>query len=214
LCKGIEYLQGVPGFYGSLSGKNTLEAGCGDGWISLRFAKSGANVWACDISPRTVQLAKRYAEAAQLDVHFETMICEEMSYPDGFFDNVFMHFSLHHCKIKATAKQIRRVLKPGGKAVFVEDYAYHPLLKLYRYLTPSRRTQHEHPLTKDDLSLLVSHFSSYEFEYSGLLNLFELSNNKVLGWFKPRLRQMDNLLYAHCKPLQKYSRMVIIKVTK
>lgn len=214
LCAGIDYLKSVPDFFGDISRKKVLEMGCGDGWISLRLAKSGVDVWACDISPKMIQLAKRYAEAADLNIEFDTMVCEEMSYGDDFFDLVFMHFALHHCDIDATARQIRRVLKPGGKAVLVEDYAYHPLLRLYRLLTPARRTKHERPLTRSDLSTFVSEFSSCVVEHSGLLNIFETSRNKHVRLLLPLLRSLDGALLENITFLRKYSRIVIIKAVK
>jgi len=214
LCNGIDYLRTAPGFFGDLSGKKVLEMGCGNGWISLRFAKSGARVWACDISPKTIQLAKHLAETAHLDVAFETMICEEMTYEDNFFDFVFMHMALHHCDIVATAEQIHRVLKPGGKAILIEDYAYHPIMRLYRALTPNKHTENETPLTVEDTLAIASDFSSHTIEYSGLLNIFETSENKIVSPFKLALRRTDDFLYRHFGFIQRYSRIVIIKAIK
>jgi len=214
LCEGIHYLRSVPDFYGNISGKRILEMGCGNGWVSLRFARSGADVWACDISPKMIELARRYAEAAHLDVTFETMVCEEMTYEDSFFDFVFMHMALHHCDIAATARQIRRVLKPGGKVVIVEDYAYHPVMRVYRALTPRKHTPDEHPLTDKDISLLVSSFSLRELEYSGLLNIFETSNNKLIRSVKPVLRWVDELLLDNLPFLRKMARLVVLEVVK
>lgn len=214
LCETIDYLRSIPPFFGDLSGKRVLDVGCGDGWISLRLAKSGARVWACDISPKIVELAGRYAEAAGLEVTFESMICEEMTYDDDFFDMVIMHFALHHCDIEATARQINRVLKPGGKAALMEDYAYHPLFRLYRALTPGRHSEFERPLTEEDISLFTSFFSSHALEYSGLLNVFEGSNNRLVAPVRSVLRGLDSLIYEHLRFSRRYSRIVIMKTVK
>jgi SAM-dependent methyltransferase len=214
LCEGISYLRSVPSFCQDISGKKILEMGCGDGWVSLRFRKSGADVWACDISPKMIKLAERYARAADMSIEFETMICEEMTYEDDFFDFVFMHFALHHCDISATAKQIHRVLKPGGRAVLAEDYAYNPFLRLYRTLTPGEHTEHEQPLIDDDVSHFVSHFSTHSLEYSGLLDIFEGSNRIIIRPVRPILRKVDDLLYRYLGFLKRYSRIIVIKVEK
>ncbi len=214
LCEGIDYLRSAPSFFGDLSGKKALEMGCGDGWISLRLGGSGASVWACDISAKIIELAKRYAEAADLDIAFETMKCEEMTYEDDFFDIVFMHFALHHCDIAATAKQIKRVLKPGGKVILSEDYAYHPAFRIYRALTPGRHSKYERPLTDADISLFTSQFSSHSLEYSGLLNVFEGSNSRFIRPVRSALRKTDSFIYENLGFVNRYSRIVIIKAVK
>jgi len=214
LCNHIDYLRSLPDFFGDLAGKRVLELACGDGWISRNFAASGAQVWAFDLSPKMIEYAKHLADAAQLDISFEVMITEEMTYDNNFFDFAFMHMALHHCDIAETAKQIGRVLKPGGKAVIVEDYAYHPGMRLYRSLTPGKHTEDEHPLDDDELSTLVSHFSSHTFEYSGLLNILETSHSTLAGLLRPTLRLIDGFLYRHFDGLKHFSRIVIVKLSK
>lgn len=214
LCEKIDYLHSAPAFCGSLEGKRVLEIGCGNGWIALRFAKSGAHVWACDISPKMIELARRYARAASVNITYDTMICEEMTYEDNFFDFVFMHMALHHCDIAATAKQIHRVLKPGGKAIVIEDYAYHPLMRIYRAFTPNKHTSHERPLTERDVSTFVSPFSRHSVQWSGLFNVFETTGGKLLQKLKPIMRRIDAFLLAHVSPLAEYSRIVVVKVVK
>jgi len=214
LCMSIDYLRSVPDFLGDLGGKRVLELACGNGWVSRTFAKSGARVWAFDLSPKMIEYARRLAEAAGLDISFDVMVSEEMTYEDGFFDLAFMHMALHHCDIDKTARQIARVLKPGGKAAIVEDYAYHPLMKLYRAITPGKHTEDEHPLDDDELATFVSCFSSHGVEYSGLLNIFETTKNKFVRPVTPVLRRLDTFLYAHASWLQKFSRIAIVKVVK
>jgi SAM-dependent methyltransferase len=214
LSEKVDYLRSVPAFYGNLRGRNLLEMGCGNGWLSRRFAKSGANVWACDISPGMIDIGGRLAQAAGLDIVFETKICEELDYPEGFFDFLFMHMALHHCDVPATARQMHRVLKPEGKAVVVDDYAYHPIMRLYRKITPNRHTKHEHPLTESDVSIFCSTFRSCEVEYSGITNLFETSRNRFAIAIKPYLRKVDSMLCSCFTPIRKFSRIIILKATK
>lgn len=214
LCSGIHYLQSAPAFLGNLSGKRVLEMGCGNGWISLRFAQSGANVWACDISGKMIELARRYALAAGVDIRFDQLACEELAYADEFFDCVFIHMALHHCDIPATVREVRRVLKSGGKAVFVEDYAYHPLMRIYRALTPRRHTEQERPLTKNDVDYIASVFPSFSCEYYGLFSIFKYANNRWVRLLKRVLEAIDALLYMCLPPLKKYSQVIVIEIVK
>jgi 2-polyprenyl-3-methyl-5-hydroxy-6-metoxy-1,4-benzoquinol methylase len=51
---------------------SALEAGCGEGELSIRIAKSGKRTRALDISPRIVEEARRRASAAGVDVAFNS----------------------------------------------------------------------------------------------------------------------------------------------
>src|SRR3989441_7248933 len=48
---------------GDVRGLRVLDAGCGDGWLSVILAKRGATVDGFDISPRAIQCARRRAVA-------------------------------------------------------------------------------------------------------------------------------------------------------
>jgi SAM-dependent methyltransferase len=54
--------------------------------------------------------------------------------------------------------QIKRVLKPGGKAFFIEPLAYNPFIKIYRWMAKGVRTSDEQPFTWQDIALLKRHF--------------------------------------------------------
>lgn len=212
----IEYLRPVVEFFGDIRGKRALDIACGDGWISLSLAKSGARVEGFDISAKRVELAKRYAKANGLDhtLRFKTAVCEEMDYEDNYFDFAIMHAALHHCDIGKTADQIRRVLKPGGKAVLIEDYAYHPLMRFYRVLTPDKHTKFEKALTDDDLTSFVSRFSSHHYMFYGLLNIFETCNSRLIGRVRPILASIDGQLYKALPFLKRFSKLICIYVVK
>ena len=50
-------------------------------------------------------------------------------------------------RLEPALLELRRILAPGGRAVFVEPLAHNPLLRLGRALTPMARTEDEHPFT-------------------------------------------------------------------
>lgn len=54
-----------------------IEIGCGEGELSMRLARRGMTVEACDIAAEAVAEAKRRAGAAQLDIAFATRPLEQ-----------------------------------------------------------------------------------------------------------------------------------------
>jgi SAM-dependent methyltransferase len=91
-------------------------------------------------------------------------------YPDAAFDLVIGDGILHHLDLDVALGEVHRVLKPGGRAVFREPRLDNPLLKLFRRLTPSARTEDERPLDAADLRRIAdSGRWTVESQYCGLL---------------------------------------------
>jgi len=107
-----------------LRGKHLLEVGCGMGYDSLEFLRRGVRVTATDLTPTAVQLARRHFAIAGVtaeDVRTENAL--ELSFPDGTFDAVWANGVLHATGDTAHAvREIRRVLKPGGRAIISHFY--------------------------------------------------------------------------------------------
>ena len=62
------------------------------------------------------------------------------------------------------------MLRPGGRALFLEPLLDNPLLKVFRRLTPSARTDDERPLSASDLRRIAgSGRWRVESTYSGLV---------------------------------------------
>jgi ubiquinone/menaquinone biosynthesis C-methylase UbiE len=107
-------------------GESVLEVGCGTGEIALRArAHVGAsgNVMGIDPSPEMINVARRKASEAGLNIDYRTGVVEAMPYPAGSFDIVFGSLMMHHLPedLKRTGLQeIYRVLKPQGRLVIVD----------------------------------------------------------------------------------------------
>lgn len=107
-----------------LKGKHLLEAGCGMGFDSLEFIKRGVIVTATDLTPNAVQLTRRHFELEGVqaeDVRVANLL--DLPYDDDTFDAVWANGVVHHTGNAARAVQgIRRVLKPGGRAIISHFY--------------------------------------------------------------------------------------------
>jgi SAM-dependent methyltransferase len=137
-----------------LKGAVVLDYGCGSGEFSMILARRGARVFGIDISPRLIEQAR--ASAAEMGrngspPHFLAGDAQHTPFGDAMFDYVLGNGALHHLDLEKAFAEIARVLKPGGKAVFLEPMYHHPLLWTLRRLTPKTRTAYERPLSLADI---------------------------------------------------------------
>lgn len=101
---------------------DVLELGCGGG-INMEFydanrIKSFAGL---DPSPRLLDASRAAAQAKGMTADIRAGMGEAMPFDDAQFDTVVVTFTL--CSVQdqmQTLSEMRRVLKPGGKALFLE----------------------------------------------------------------------------------------------
>ncbi|MGI6852224.1 class I SAM-dependent methyltransferase [Mesorhizobium sp. 1B3] len=153
-------------------GRDVLEYGCSNGGRSIDLAHSAKHVTGIDISDVAIAQAKSEAERRSIrNVSFKVDNAEKMELADASFDLVFGSGILHHLILDVALKEVRRVLRGGGKAIFFEPLGHNPAINLYRNRTPQSRTVDEHPLVKSDFDLIARHFSKCEPRFFGLSTL-------------------------------------------
>ncbi|MCB2054658.1 MAG: methyltransferase domain-containing protein [Geminicoccaceae bacterium] len=108
-----------------LEGKRVLLPGCGFGEDAVRLARLGAEVYAFDISPEIVEVARHRLRHLKVEgVTLQVMAIEAVQHEDAFFDYAFFLDILHHVDIPRAATEIERVLKPGGWLIGDELYTH------------------------------------------------------------------------------------------
>jgi ubiquinone/menaquinone biosynthesis C-methylase UbiE len=115
--------------------------------------------------------------------------CADMHYlpfPNGVFDIVFGSMVLHHAADHIwLGREISRVLKPGGTAVFHENSSRNPLLMLARntlvgrWGIPKNSSPGEHPLRPEEIKEIGSAFSSTRYHYARMV-LFQMAVKYLL----------------------------------
>ncbi len=114
-----------------LDGKRVMVPGCGFGDDAIRLAKLGAHVYASELSPDLLNIArKRSVKMGMANIHFDVMAAEALSYPDNFFDIVYFNDILHHVDIPMAIAEARRVLKPAGRVIANELYTHSSLQRV------------------------------------------------------------------------------------
>jgi ubiquinone/menaquinone biosynthesis C-methylase UbiE len=102
------------------AGDRVLEIGCGTGslLLAVKKAQPGAEVVGLDPDPAALAIARRKAVRAGVAVQLDQGFADALPYPDASFDRVLSSFMYHHLsrEVKAkTLREVRRVLKPGGR---------------------------------------------------------------------------------------------------
>jgi ubiquinone/menaquinone biosynthesis C-methylase UbiE len=107
--------------------ESVLDVGCGTGTLAIaakrRVGRSG-RVYGIDPSPQMIARARKKARKAGVELVFETAAIEALPFPDATFDLVLSTVMLHHLPAEARrqgVREIRRVLKPGGR-LFAVDF--------------------------------------------------------------------------------------------
>ena len=102
-----------------------LDLGAGGGHVAYVVARHAQRVVATDLSSEMLAAVARTAREKGLG-NIETVEApaELLPFEDGTFDFVASRYSAHHWRdFDAGLRQARRVLKRGGRAVFVDVYA-------------------------------------------------------------------------------------------
>ncbi len=99
-----------------------LDLGCGAGHVSFHLAPLVGEVLAYDLSAQMLEVVAATAEQRGLgNVRTEHGAAEKLPFADGEFDFVFSRYSAHHWSDLGLAlREVRRVLKPGGVAAFID----------------------------------------------------------------------------------------------
>jgi len=100
-------------------GRTVLDVGCGAGVDLARFARGGAEVTGVDVSQSAIDLARTNFEQQRLRGRFEVANGEQLPFADNTFDLVFAHGVVQYtAQPQRLVDECRRVLKPGGEAIF------------------------------------------------------------------------------------------------
>ncbi len=105
-------------------GSRILDAGCGTGEHTFRFAELGHRCLGVDLSPYTVRRATERARARGLTtrVRFACGSLDALDFPDGQFDAIHCRGVLMHVPPwERAVAELCRVLRPGGKLVILES---------------------------------------------------------------------------------------------
>ncbi len=200
------------------AGSRLLDYGCGEGaYAALHAAERGHDVVAIDISPVAIEQAAQKARDAGVAerIDFRVMNAEALELGDGGFDVVIGLGVIHHLDVATAMREVARVLKPSGHAVFVEPLGHNPAIKAFRRRTPEQRSVDEHPIVMSDYEVMRGSFSGLEATYFHLFGLLALPLRGRRGFDRAvrALDAVDRAVFRRVKAARRHAWIVGLRLT-
>jgi len=107
-----------------VSGLDTIELGCGTGYVSAWLARRGARPVGIDNSPRQLETARRYQNEFGLEFPLLLGNAETVPFPAASFDLAISEYGASiWCDPYVWIPEAARLLRPGGRLIFLGNSA-------------------------------------------------------------------------------------------
>ncbi len=201
---------------GDVRGKKILDAGCGDGWLSVILAKRGALVSGFDISAESIAIAKEKARANGVGdtVSFQVSSFDDIPYAADSFDLVVGCAILHHVDIEKILGPLRRVLRRDGKTVYLECFGNSRWLERLRLMVPvpiddSGKQHWDKQMKYADIAKFNKAFQSVTYREFELFSRLDrvIKSEKVIR----NLNVLDEWTFKLAPFLRRYARLIVFE---
>jgi SAM-dependent methyltransferase len=195
---------GIGALAPALTGRRVLDIGIGDGQSSVLLAQRGAQVTGIEVSKEALGRAHRMVARYQVPVELRQMAGECLDFPDATFDAVLCISAYHHMDQDLASREIARVLRPGGRAVFVEPLASNPPAWIYRRLVRwswRTATSHERPLRLGDLQILRRSFTKVDWRGMFLLTTSMIYLDRIWNDSNPVIHRLTGIGFERLSPI-------------
>ena len=168
--------------------KNVLEIGSYTWAVWFNEDTNPEKLTCINISEEELESGKSLAKEKPFKVDHILMDANNLTFEDNTFDIVFGGAILHHLDIEKTMSHVHRVLKPGGKIIFLEPLNMNPIYRIYRNLNPKERTPDEHALVASDFKIIKKRFTfnHYFFDFfsviTGYISLKIYGDKNYANW--------------------------------
>jgi 2-polyprenyl-3-methyl-5-hydroxy-6-metoxy-1,4-benzoquinol methylase len=218
----VDFLSFALSRLGDVRGRRILEVGIGSGALSVHLALRGARVTGIDVAEENVVVARRRATANGVaeQTDFRVVPVEQLADPDATYDGIIGNQVLHHFELPIAMANIRRMLRPGGRALFCEPVLLMPeSLRRLRDSGPVKRvfpkkvdTPTERSISPDDVAIIRQVFPTARLRpfqlFARLQNFVELDDS----WFG-RIESIDRRMLRTFPALTPFARFVVFELS-
>ena len=109
---------------GNVRGKQVLDAGCGDGYLSRKLARLGASVTGVELSQKMLGFATEAQKKSPLAISYHHANCSSMPFLSASaFDVVVTNNVIQDmADYQGAFREFSRLLKPGGTYLHIENH--------------------------------------------------------------------------------------------
>ena len=188
-----------------------LELGFGNGCLSRFFIRRNIEVHSCEIS----RAYARFLVQTEPLANVASSCAEILPFKNDSFDIVTTFMALHHFNLDLTLPEIIRVLKPGGRGIFMEPLLNSKILYMLRQIIPIKDNEspggggiNSHEI-ESRLQNAGVQYNMREFEF-----FTRLERLPFLNKFQIVLRKIDFAILSRSRFLRHYSRTAVIEICK
>jgi ubiquinone/menaquinone biosynthesis C-methylase UbiE len=204
---------------GNVRGLRVLDFGCGSGENCVVLARRGARAIGVDISESLIRVARKRLVVNGLDgaVDFVAGSAHDLPIASNSVDLVLGIAVLHHLDLDASAREVHRVLKSNGRAIFQEPVRDSWILKTLRKAIPYQApdvSPFERPLTTPELRRFASRFRSARIRPFSLPFVNVTQAVRPLRRYIHQSYRLDGAILKRAPALEAFSGIRVIEVQK
>jgi SAM-dependent methyltransferase len=203
---------------GDIAGRTVLDLGCGSGVTAVLLASKGARVIGVDISTSLLEIGRTRAAASGIaSPAFLVGSAHDLPIASESIELVFGIAILHHLDLDSVSREVHRVLRQGGRAIFQEPVRNSKWLQRLRNLVPYQApdvSPFERPLTDAELQNFARRFVVRRQRPFSLPHINLWSVLPVLKDHAHKMHVIDGALLRRFSQLERLAGIRVVEIEK